>query len=230
MSPLPHRRTLMVGGAMAAVAGLAALARPPRPDRDAPPPMVLESLFPKHFGDWRIDELSRALVRAAVREGLAYGLYDQLLERTFVRTDGLRMMLSVAYGREQSAGLQMHRPEICYRYGGYTISTPHMARLPVAGRQLEATRLFARLPNRPEPITYWTLLGGELVVDAAAVRRQRFAAVLRYQILDGLLVRISSIDDVVERAYGQQARFADELVSAIPPAQRDKVIGVHPDG
>jgi EpsI family protein len=225
-----RRRALGFAAAMGSVAALTAVVRPPRPDPDAPPPITLHTLFPERFGDWRVDELSRAFVRAPTRDGRAYGLYDQLLERTFLRPDGLRIMLSVAYGREQSAGLQMHRPEICYRSGGYTISDMQPASLALTGRTVDATRLMARLPGRPEPITYWTLMGGAVVADAAGIRRRRLAAVLHHQILDGLLVRVSSIDDDTARAHDQQARFADEIVAAIAPADRAKVIGNHTEG
>lgn len=225
-----RRRALAYAAAMGSVAALTAVARPPRPDPDAPPALTLHTLFPERFGDWRVDELSRAFVRAPNRDGRAYGLYDQLLERTFVRPDGQRIMLSAAYGREQSAGLQMHRPEICYRSGGYTISDMQAATLALRGRAISATRLMARLPGRPEPITYWTLMGGAVVADAVGIRRSRLAAVLHHQILDGLLVRISSIDDDPARAHALQARFADEIVAAIAPADRDKVIGIHTEG
>lgn len=225
-----RRRALGFAAAMGSVAAVTAMARPPRPDPDAPPPVTLHTLFPERFGDWRVDELSRAFVRAANRDGRAYGLYDQLLERTFLRSDGLRIMLSVAYGREQSAGLQMHRPEICYRSGGYTISDMQATTLPLSGRTIAATRLMARLPGRPEPITYWTLMGGAVVADAAGIRRRRLAAVLRHQILDGLLVRISSIDDDAARAHEHQARFAEDVVAAIAPADRHRIIGNHTEG
>lgn len=229
MSP-GRRRALRFSGAMAATAALAAIARPPRPDPGASPAVDLARLFPERFGAWRVDELSKAFVRPVTRDGRAYGLYDQLLERTFVNAGGTRVMLSVAYGREQSAGLQMHRPEICYRSGGYAISGMRPAVLSVAGRSVTTTRLLARLPGRPEPITYWTLMGGVVVSDAATARRRRLAAVLHHQVLDGLLVRISSIDDDTDRAHSLQARFADEIVAAIAPADRAFVIGHHTEG
>lgn len=225
-----RRQALILAGTMGSVAALAAFARPPRPDADARAALSLDTLFPRAFGDWRIDPLSRAFVRPADRQGKLYQIYDQVLERTFVDGAGQRIMLSVAFGSEQSSSLQMHRPEVCYRAAGYTIRAVQPGTLKVAGRVLHAMRVDAALPGRPEPITYWTLLGGAVVHDAASARRRRLQAVLRHELLDGLLVRVSSIDDDRVRAHALQDRFADELVAAIAPADRPKVVGTHPEG
>lgn len=225
-----RRHALMLAGTMTSVAALTAIARPPRPDPDRDAAFSLDTLFPQQFGDWRVDPLSRAFVRPADRQGKLYQVYDQVLERTFIDGSGRRVMLSVAFGSEQSSSLQMHRPEVCYRAAGYTIRGVQPGVLAVAGRRLAATRIDAVLPGRPEPITYWTVLGGIVVGDAAAARRRRIAAVFRHELLDGLLVRISSIDTDIGRAHGLQARFADELVAAIAPADRAKVIGLPTEG
>lgn len=225
-----RRHALMLAGTMASVAGLAAIARPTRPATDAASARLLDALFPQRFADWRIDELSRAFVRPADRQGKLYQLYDQVLERTFVDSRGQRVMLSVAFGSEQSSSLQMHRPEVCYRAAGYAIRAVRPDELVVGGRRIAVTRVHAVLPGRPEPVTYWTLLGGTVVSDAASARRRRIAAVLRHELLDGLLVRVSTIDDDLARAHAQHARFADELVGAMAPADRAKVIGAPTEG
>lgn len=227
-----RRRALMLAGAMVSASGLAAIARPSRSDLNGRPPLRLETLFPMAFGEWQVDPLSRAFVRAGTGgQGAPYaGLYDQVLERTFVDGRDQRMMLSVAYTHEQSAGLQLHRPELCYRYNGYELDGPVRTVLRLDQRAVAATRLFAVLPGRPEPLTYWTLLGGVVVADAFAWRWRRIDAVLRDQVLDGLLVRVSTIDGDPARAYALQARFANELVLAIAPADRAKVIGAPAEG
>jgi hypothetical protein len=42
---------------------------------------------------------------------------------------------------------------------------------------------------------------------------------------DGMLVRVSSIDDNAADAFRQQERFIKDLVSALPQAQRARVVG-----
>jgi hypothetical protein len=44
-------------------------------------------------------------------------------------------------------------------------------------------------------------------------------------LLDGMLVRVSSIDPDPARAYALQSQFADALAQAMQPAARVKVFG-----
>jgi hypothetical protein len=53
----------------------------------------------------------------------------------------------------------------------------------------------------------------------------KLRAGLRGEILDGMLIRVSTIDRDAERAYRLQAAFADALVRAIDPGYRVRVIG-----
>jgi EpsI family protein len=97
--------------------------------------------------------------------------------------------------------------------------------LALDARSLPVTRLRAELPGRPEPITYWTLLGGVVVPDASAFRMRRLAFAARREVADGMLVRVSSIDPVAERAYARQAVFVRDMVRAMNPEARAKVVG-----
>lgn len=215
----------------AGMAGTALVAQWARATRSADQPaVVLDTLVPQAFGGWELDALSRDFVRPAARDGLLYGLYDQLLERVYINRQGYRVMLSMAFGAEQSASLQLHQPEVCYRYSGYSVSPTEETPLALAGRVVRATRLQAQLPGRPEPITYWMVLGGLPATDLSAIRWRRVELALRRQPLDGLLVRVSSVDPDRQRAYALQAGFADSLVRALPVAERDKVVGLPPQG
>jgi EpsI family protein len=222
MSPA-RRKALVLATSMGAAAALAALGKPV-PD-DQAHTVDLDTLFPREFGDWRVDVASEAFVRPAAQQGKVYKIYDQVLERTFINSKGQRIMVSAAFGREQSAGLQMHRPEVCYPAGGFQVAGVEPVQLALAGQAVAATRLHAFLPGRSEPITYWTLLGDVVVTDSTAFRLRQLSFGLRRRLLDGLLMRVSSIDTQPARAYALQSRFADELVRAMRPAERVKVIG-----
>lgn len=220
-----RRRAALLAGAMGATAVLGLLARPRRLVEAAPD---LGRAFPLAFGPWREDKVAAAFVRA--NNELANQLYEQLLERTYVDSAGQRIMLSVAYGREQASGLELHWPDVCYRYGGYSVYGKHLADVPTDGRRLPVTRLVAELPMRPEPVTYWAVLGGERIADANSYRLRRLAHAVRRQIADGLLVRVSSIDPVTERAFEVQANFIDQLLQAMTPENRGRVAGLPPQG
>jgi EpsI family protein len=220
-----RRKAMLLGAGMGAAALLAALGKPAQYDETTTPRIDLDKLFPRDFGDWRVDAASEAFVRPAKQRGEASRIYEQVLERTFVGSRGDRIMLSAAFGRAQSAGLQMHRPEACYPGGGFKVEGVEAVQLVLAGQTVPATRLHAHMPGRSEPITYWTLLGDVVVTDAAAFRLRQLSFGLRRQLLDGLLVRVSSLDTQPARAYALHSQFADELVRAMRPAERVKLIG-----
>jgi EpsI family protein len=93
------------------------------------------------------------------------------------------------------------------------------------GASFAVSRLFAERPGRPEPITYWVVLGGEAIADASTYRLRSLDHAVRRSVPDGLLVRVSSIDPDVDRAFSLQAAFIDEMLLALPPADRRRVVG-----
>ena len=112
----------ILAAAMAATAGFSAVFLPrPDPAAQVRAQTPLESLFPERFGNWRLDPAAAALIRPAFEQARQFQMYDQVLERTYLDDQGRQIMLSVAYGRQQSVGLQMHKPEVCYRAGGFHV-------------------------------------------------------------------------------------------------------------
>lgn len=185
----------------------------------------LDEMFPSKFDAWRVDEAARAFVRPTLEQGKQYGLYDQVLERTFVNDEGERVMLSVAYGSEQSGTLELHRPELCYPYNGYQVFGLQIGEMDLAGRNVPVINVLAEMPGRFEPITYWIVIGGELVTRPRAQRWQLLSFAVRRQLPDGLLIRISSINANPKAAFDLHHQFADSMVRAMSPAHRAQVIG-----
>ena len=220
-----RRKALLLAGGMGATAALAEFGRPSHHDDANAPRVNLDTMVPREFGDWRVDGVAEAFVRPSNQQGVAYRIYDQVLERTFINSRGERIMLSAAFGREQSAGLQMHRPDACYPGAGFKIVGVEAVRLQLAGQAVAATRLHAHMPGRSEPITYWMVLGDVVVTDSTAFRLRQLSFSMRRQLLDGMLVRLSSIDPLPARAYALHSQFADELARAMKPAERVKVFG-----
>jgi len=224
MSPT-RRKALVLAAAMGGAAALAVVGKPTRRLADERPPIKLEAVFPERFGEWQVAPAASALVRPSDETGRLYGIYDQVLERVYVHPNGEHVMLSVAYGTEQSVGLQVHRPEVCYPGSGFVVTRLERLDLPVAGRALRGSRLLATHSRRTEPITYWTVLGDVVENDNRAFRWRQLKFGIQGQILDGMLVRISTVDANPEHAWARQLAFADELVAAVPEAMRARVIG-----
>ena len=218
-------RLWLVALCMTLTAGLSFLLKPsvdPQADKRANVP--LEQLFPSKVGVWQADVTAAAPVRPAFERARQFQMYDQVLERTYVNPQGYRIMLSVAYGRQQSVGLQMHRPEVCYKAGGFKVEAVQAGVLEILGKDMTVARLFASMDGRPEPITYWRLLGDEVVSDETQfkLRQLKFG---KRSVPDGMLVRVSSIDPDQQEAFRQHAMFAQALGSSLSPFQRLRVLG-----
>lgn len=223
--PMARRRALAFALAMAGAFGLAELARPRRRVDAARSRERLEAMFPRTFAGWQIDPAEEAFVRPAEETGKVYGIYDQVLERVYTGPGAERVMVSAVYGSEQSTVLQLHRPEVCYAASGFRVSGVHAAMLQLDEAMLPATRLMAAIPGRPEPATYWTLLGDRPVPDAGAFQWARLASGLAGEITDGLLVRLSSVARDAPAQHALHERFALQLRRAMTPAHRARVFG-----
>jgi EpsI family protein len=198
------------------------------PEAHARASVPLEQLFPDQFAGWRIDPVTAPLIRPAIEQGRQFQIYDQVLERVYIDQAGYRIMLSVAYGRQQSVGLQVHRPEVCYKAGGFAISDLQKEGLDVMQHRLPVTRLLARMAGRVEPITYWRLLGDEAVTDERDFKLRQLELGARSLVADGMLIRVSSIDEDLPAAYAAQASFIRDITQAMTAQQRLRVLGLSP--
>lgn len=211
---------------MCAGSALALVARPTAKIADRGPKIVLETLFPARFADWRIDTSLPVVLPSPDAQAVLNRIYNQTLARTYVNAQGQRIMLSVAYGGDQSDNMAVHKPEVCYPAQGFEVLASNDTNLQLAGRDVPARRLLTRLGGRVEPLTYWITVGDR--VPGASGFRQKFAQLgygLRGNIPDGMIVRVSSIDRQADAAWTLQARFLDELVAALPEDGRPRVVG-----
>jgi EpsI family protein len=229
----PSRRRLLVwagaaAGAMAGASLLAIALRPKPRDPGSPPPISLEQVIPKSFGEWRVVPQTVQLVNPQA-QAMLEKLYSQLLARTYVDSRGRSVMLSMAYGDDQRGGLQAHMPEVCYPAQGFQLqrSTDHQLTTPfgtIAGRRVEAS-----LHGRYEPITYWFTIGDRAVRTTWEKRLAEVRMGLAGRAPEGLLFRVSSIDNDAARAFAVQERFITALLTAMEPAQRLQLTGVTPE-
>lgn len=195
----------------------------------------LEELVPKNFADWRLDDTAMQLVNPQT-EAAINQIYAQTLSRNYVNANGERVMLSIAYGEDQSDSVGAHLPEGCYGGQGFTISD--VARTRLATPQAEGaprseipiTRLMAVKGNRIEPITYWLRTGHEVAYPDFQTKLVKMKYALEGSIPDGLLVRVSNLvasNDYTEssRAYALQAQFIAEMLKALPPHYQSQLVG-----
>ncbi|MBA4261280.1 MAG: EpsI family protein [Comamonadaceae bacterium] len=193
---------------------------------DQRPPIDLENMVPRQFGEWREQTgLAMQLVDPELQASVDR-LYSSTLSRTYINRDGYRIMVSIAYGKDQSDALQVHKPEICYPAQGFQLEAKERIALDMPERSLPATRLRTHMGQRFEPITYWIVLGDQVTRGGVDKKLKE----MRYSLLqrtmpDGMLVRLSSIDRDTAKAYQTQADFASAMVGAIAPENRSRFAG-----
>jgi EpsI family protein len=185
----------------------------------------LEFQVPKAVGDWNAVEGGAALIVNPETEKKINTLYSDTLSRTYVNSKGDRIMLSLAYGQNQSRELQIHKPEVCYVAQGFQIG--HMTKINILSQSINipAMRLTAKLDRRIEPITYWIRSGDDLVSGWYEQNKSRILAGLRGEINDGMLVRVSSISSDEINAYLTQEIFIQDLLKAMDPKYHHMFIG-----
>ena len=212
---------------LTSVAGIAA--RPGAKAADKGNALTLETLVPKGFGDWtELPEQGAQVVNPQTKE-LLDKLYSQLLTRTYVNKDGYRIMLSMAYGDDQRGGLQAHRPEVCYPAQGFAlIGKVEDGSLATAYGNIEVRRLNTSLGARNEPVTYWLTVGDQIIRSALDKRMAQIRLGLTGQIPDGLLFRVSSIDNDAARGFAMQQKFTADMMAAVPAPTRKQLSGLAP--
>jgi len=212
--------------AMGASAALAEWARPTIRVSDLHPGFKLEQLFPERFGDWVIDPHVPVVLPPPDQQALLNKIYNQTLARTYVNRRGERVMLSVAYGGDQSDGLTVHIPDICYPAQGFRVTDSRDARLTVApGFNIPVRHLMTVLGQRMEPVTYWVLMGDEATISNTQRRMVSIRYGLQRLIPEGMLVRVSSINPDMAAAVATHTRFIADLVANVPPQERERVVG-----
>jgi len=216
---------LIIGLCMFAAAGMALALKPTHKIADAGPKVDLETLIPKTFGDWKIDETIVPLIANPEQEALISKIYSQTLTRTYVNRNGERIMLSIAYGGDQTDGMQVHKPEICYPAQGFQILKNATDTFATGEGSIPVKRLVATQGQRVEPITYWRTVGDAVEVSGVKWKLQQLKYGLTGKIPDGLLFRISSIQADDAKAYQTQDAFARDLLKALPPSGRQRIIG-----
>jgi len=224
-----NRKQAIVNGVMLAAmlmaSGLAVALRPDHKVAEQGPPVDLEAMLPKQFGDWRIDD--KVVFQQVSPETTAAlnKIYNQLLTRTYVNSQGYRIMLSVPYGANQSDGLAAHDPEGCYPAQGFQILSKRKDVLQLSTGSVPLRRMEANAGSRHELVTYWFTVGDTAVNGDWERKKTQFRYALKRQIPDGVLVRVSSIDGDTEQAYKIQDQFIDQMLRAASPGARARLAG-----
>jgi EpsI family protein len=189
-------------------------------------PILLETMVPKQFGDWSEQPQFFAQVVNPQTQETLDKLYSQILGRTYANSSGYRIMISLAYGSDQRGSLQAHKPEACYPAQGFTLQKNEAGQLVTSFGDIPVRRLFTTMATRKEPVTYWFTVGDQAVMGRTQKKLVELRFGLTGRIPDGLLFRVSSIDPDQAHANQLHDQFVNQLLQAVPPAERKRLSGL----
>lgn len=192
------------------------------------PKVDLEVMIPKELGDWRVDSTVPVVVVSTDVQSRLNKIYSQTLSRTYINSQGQRVMLSIAYGADQSDSMQIHKPEVCYPSQGFAVISQNTDILIIDDHSLPVKRLVAVQGTRVEPITYWIAVGGHVSKSGLERKISSLKFGLSGTIPDGLLFRVSSLSSDSTREFQLHDSFVNAVASAITEPDKVRVFGLSP--
>lgn len=217
--------SLTIGALMLSSAAVTQVVTPRVMMADTQSRFELDRMIPERFGDWRVDDSVRPVQVDPDTQAKLDKIYNQTLSRTYVNSDGERIMLSIAYGGDQGDNMGVHKPEICYGAQGFDVTKNGTALLPTAYGSLPVTHLFAVAGARQEPITYWITIGSKATLPGVDQRLAQLRYGLTGMVPDGMLIRVSNLDGNTVPAFALQGKFINDLLQSLDPAARLRLIG-----
>jgi EpsI family protein len=222
--------SVLMGLLMASSAALTVALTPTVRIADQKGPFSLAQIVPSAFGDWHLDTTMAPLQVDPRIQAKLDKLYNQTLSRTYVNPRGQRLMLSIAYGGDQSDYMAVHKPEACYAAQGFDVTKAAAGTIATPYGAVPVKRLLAVRGSRTEPITYWVTVGDRAIrPDGLTPKLQQLRYGLTGKVPDGMLVRVSSIAADEEEQYLLQSQFIEALLAAIAAPDRTRFVGVFPE-
>ncbi len=218
-------KNLLIGLVMVAAAIFALTFEPTMQRNNQGPKVELESMIPKQFGEWHLEEVAIPMIASPEQEELLKKIYSQILTRTYINNLGQRIMLSVVYGDGMDRQMDVHRPEVCYPAQGFSVSQYSDQVVSTLFGSLSVRRMVATNGPRVEPISYWIKIGDRTVSNTFERKLQKLKRVFIGGVESGMLARVSSIEKDQVLAYKEQEAFIIAMLQAMPAEQRKQLIG-----
>ena len=186
----------------------------------------LEKIIPSEFGDWKELEHQIGGIVNPQQELALQKIYNQTLSRTYVNKSGQHIMLSIAYGEDQSDANQLHLPDVCYPAQGFQVRESTRGEIKTEFGTIQVKRLFTVMGARSEPLTYWTTVGNKVVLGGYETKKVQLSYGFSGYIPDGLIFRVSNITNEKEEAYLLQEQFVNSLLNQLSKTTRERIAGL----
>jgi EpsI family protein len=225
-SPANLLQSILVGSFMALAALAANIYKPTTRLADLKPKIQLDQQIPKNFAGWSEDLTQIPILPNPQVQAKLDALYSSTLARTYRNKEGQRVMVSIAYGSDQSSeATAVHRPEFCYSAQGFQISNLGEATAIIGKRRLTVQRMLGVMGQRREPITYWITMDETATLPGFSRKYEQIRYGLRGQIPDGLLFRVSSIGSDNAESFKLQNQFLNDLAANMAPSILPRYFG-----
>lgn len=189
--------------------------------------LSLETAVPRHFGEWAMDERQSAAIINPEVGDLVSRIYHQVLSRTYIHGPSQRsVMLSIAYGEDQSHSHELHVPDVCYPSGGFQIKEASRDELVLRQGVIPVKRLVTQRAQRREPLIYWAIIGEQVAASATEAKLAALSYGLRRTVPDGLIFRVSTVGLTDEAAFAVQKEFVQDLMNALSSENRKRLAGL----
>lgn len=226
MTMNPWLRNCLLLVLMLAASGLALALKPTQKIADQGPAVDLETMIPKEFGDWREEQHNFVQMVDPQQKELIERIYTQTLSRTYANSNGYRVMLAIAYGDDQRDSMQTHYPEVCYPAQGFELISRERRDIASSMGSIPVVQLVTSLEKqRIEPVTYWVMIGDIPITQGWEKKLAEMRYGLKGMIPDGLLFRVSSVDQDNRHAFAMHQAFIDDILSAMSVVERKRFAG-----
>jgi EpsI family protein len=219
-----HYKMVILGALMLAASALTIALTPeklPAPNQQ----MDLETMIPHQFGDWKLDESIIPIQASPDVQAKLDKIYNQTISRTYINNSGMRIMLSIAYGSDQSDSMAVHKPEVCYPAQGFNVLKTQQTRIVIGGKPIPAKQMVAQQGARIEPITYWINVGNTTVTGGLDRKIAQLKQNFTGQVPDGMLVRVSNISPNINNSFLAHQNYLEQLKMHINPKYKERIFG-----
>lgn len=201
--------------------------KPTRYFADAYPRATLASEIPIQIGHWKRLEINVAPVVDPTRQKVINYLYSETLSASYVNDQKQLIMLSLAYGKDQSDGREVHKPELCYPAQGFTILDQRDEMVDIdSHHRIRVKYMKTQNGERIEPLIYWTTAGDYLYQSKI---QKKLIALKHYSpiklIPDGMVLRVSTIEPDGILALDNMSNFVKNWHASMPAAQKKRYFG-----
>jgi EpsI family protein len=205
---------------------ISSIAKPTRYLADISPRARLSDEIPNVFKRWKKLPTDVVTVLDPTQQAVLEYLYTETLAANYVNTSNQLVMLSIAYGKDQSLGHEVHKPSLCYPAQGFTVIEEREIPLTLdTHRSIIVRYMKTQKGQRIEPLIYWTTAGDFIYRNRMQQKLIGFKYSRDNLIPDGMIVRASTLENDPAVALTSITDFVQDWYESMPEQQRRRYFG-----